>query len=163
MKLDRLTIKSQEALERAQRLASEHGHQELQPEHLLAALLEDAGGTVAAVLQKLGVQREPLAQANTLAMGRLPRVQGGSLYLGEALRQVLERAEQSAEKLQDEFVSVEHLLLSLADPEHPTDAQRALAKAGVTSDGILRSLAQVRGGQRVTDASPEDKFQTLTK
>jgi ATP-dependent Clp protease ATP-binding subunit ClpB len=163
MKLDRLTIKSQEALERAQRLASERSHQELQPEHLLAALLEDAGGTIAAVLQKLGVQREPLAQGNTRAMDRLPRVQGGSMYLGEALRQVLERAEQAAEKLSDEFVSVEHLLLSLADPEHPTDVQRALAKAGVDRDGIMRSLAQVRGGQRVTDASPEDKFQTLTK
>ena len=163
MKLDRLTIKSQEALERAQRLASERGHQELRPEHLLAALLEDAGGTVAAVLQKLGVQREPLAQANTLAMDRLPRVQGGSMYVGDALRKALERAEQAAEKMQDEFVSVEHLLLAMADPEAGGDVAQALARAGVTPDGVTRALAQVRGGQRVTDASPEDKYQTLTK
>ncbi|HYN22947.1 MAG TPA: Clp protease N-terminal domain-containing protein, partial [Thermoanaerobaculia bacterium] len=105
MKLDRFTIKSQEALERAQRLASERTHQELKPEHLLAALLEDAGGTVAAVLEKLGVQREPLAQANTLAMDRLPRVEGGSMHLGDALRLALERAETVAEQLKDEFVS----------------------------------------------------------
>src|SRR5262245_14646311 len=163
MKLDRLTIKSQEALERAQRLASERSHQELKPEHLLAALLEDAGGTVAAVLQRLGVQREPLARTTTLAMDRLPRVSGGSMYLGDALRKVLERAEQAAEKMQDEFVSVEHLLLALADPEAGGDVAQALAKAGVTVDGVTRSLAQVRGGQRVTDASPEDKYQTLTK
>jgi ATP-dependent Clp protease ATP-binding subunit ClpB len=163
MNPDRFTIKSQEALERAQRLASERGHQELRPEHLLAALLDDAGGTVAAVLEKLGVQREPLARANALAMDRLPRVQGGSMFVGDALRLALERAEKVAEQLKDEFVSVEHLLLALADPEPPTDVQRALAKAGVTGDGVMRALAQVRGGQRVTDASPEDKYQTLTK
>jgi ATP-dependent Clp protease ATP-binding subunit ClpB len=169
MKLDRYTIKSQEALERAQRLASERRHQELQPEHLLASLLEDAEGTVAAVLEKLGVPREPLIQTVTLAMDRLPRVGGagaegpGSLFVGDALRRVLEGAEKAAERLKDEFISVEHLLLALADPEHPGEAQRVLAKAGITAEGLLRALAQVRGGQRVTDASPEDKYQALTR
>ena len=104
MRLDRFTIKSQEALERAQRLAAERRHQELRPEHLLAAQLEDADGTVAAVLEKLGVPREPLANSITLAMGRLPRVQGGSPYVGEALRAALEAGEKAAEKLSDEFV-----------------------------------------------------------
>jgi len=163
MKLDRLTIKSQEALERAQRLASEHRHQELQPEHVLVALLEDATGTASVVLEKLGVARAPLLEAATRAMDRLPRVQGGTMHLGEALRRMLEAAEQAADTLKDEFVSVEHLLLALADPERPGEVQRALAKAGVTPDGVLRALAQVRGGQRVTDASPEDKYQALTK
>ncbi|MGH7731602.1 MAG: ATP-dependent chaperone ClpB [Candidatus Eiseniibacteriota bacterium] len=163
MKLDRFTIKSQEALERAQRLASERSHQEPRPEHLLAALLEDDGGTIAAVLEKLGVERETLARANTLALDRLPRVHGGSMHVGDALRLVLERAETVAGKLKDEFVSVEHLLLALSDPERPTDAQRALAKAGVTPDGVTRALVQVRGGQRVTDAQPEDRYQALTK
>jgi len=163
MRLDRFTIKSQEALERAQRIAAEHSHQELLPEHLLGALLEDPKGTVAAVLEKLGVPREPLAKANALALGRAPKVQGGSPFVGDALRAALEAGEKAAEKLSDEFVSVEHLLLALADPERPGEAQRALAKAGVTPDGVLRSLAQVRGGQRVTDASPEDKYQALTK
>ena len=114
-------------------------------------------------LEKLGVDREPLARANALALDRLPRVHGGSMHLGDPLRQALERAEAAAGKLKDEFVSVEHLLLALADPEQATDVQRALAKAGVTPDGLMRALAQVRGGQRVTDASPEDKYQALTK
>jgi ATP-dependent Clp protease ATP-binding subunit ClpB len=168
MRFDHYTIKSQEALERAQRLASEHHHQELQPEHLLAALMDEAEGTTAALLEKLGVPREPLAQAAALALGRLPRVTGPgageqSVHLGESLRRVLEAAEKAAEKLKDEFVSVEHLLLALADPELPGEAQRALAKAGVTPEGITRALAKVRGGQRVTDASPEDKYQALSK
>ena len=163
MRLDRYTIKSQEALERAQRLASEHRHQELQPEHLLVALLEDAAGTVAVVLEKLGVARAPLAEAATRAIDRLPRVQGGTMTMGEPLRRVLEAAEQAAGALKDEFVSVEHLLLALADPERPGEIQRVLAKAGVAPDGVMRALAQVRGGQRVTDASPEDKYQALTK
>jgi ATP-dependent Clp protease ATP-binding subunit ClpB len=168
MRFDHYTIKSQEALERAQRLASERSHQELQPEHLLAALLDDAEGTPASVLQKLGVPREPLVQTAVLAMDRLPRVTGPaagreSIYLGESLRRVLEAAERAAERLKDEFISVEHLLLALADPEHPGEAQRALAKAGVTPEGVMRALATVRGGQRVTDASPEEKYQALTK
>ncbi|HKQ59143.1 MAG TPA: ATP-dependent chaperone ClpB [Candidatus Eisenbacteria bacterium] len=163
MKLDRFTIKSQEALERAQRLAAERHHQELRPEHLLAALLEDAQGTVAAVLEKLGVPRAPLSRSVGLAMDRLPKVHGGTMHLGEPLRAALEAAEVSAEQLKDEFVSVEHLLLALADPARAGDAQALLEKAGVTPERLLKALAQVRGGQRVTDDSPEEKYQALTK
>src|SRR5262245_11656935 len=163
MKFDQYTVKSQEALERAQRVAREHAHQELQPEHLLAALLDDAEGPTAALLEKLGVPREPLAAAVDAALGRQPRVQGGSLYIGDALRQVLEAAEAAAERLKDEFVSVEHLLLALGDPAISGDAQRALAKAGVTPEALLKALTTVRGGQRVTDANPEDKYQALTR
>src|SRR2546422_2009005 len=158
MQLDRYTVKSQEALERAQRLARDHGHQELEPEHLLAALLQDPEGTVAAVLSKLGVPRERLIDDAESALKQLPRVQGGSLYLGERLRSVLERAEEAATRLKDEYISVEHLLLSLADRASPGAAQRLLEKAGVTPEALLKALATVRGGQRVTDASPEDKY-----
>ncbi|MFN0253635.1 MAG: ATP-dependent chaperone ClpB [Kofleriaceae bacterium] len=163
MRLDRYTVKSQEALERAQRIAREHSHQELQPEHLLAALLEDATGTVAATLQKLGVPRDKLASDAAAAMKSLARVQGGSMYMGEALRAALEAAETAAERLKDEYVSVEHLLMSLADPAHAGGAQQVLARAGVTPDALLKGLQQVRGGQRVTDDSPEDKYQALSK
>ncbi|MBI1797184.1 MAG: ATP-dependent chaperone ClpB [Candidatus Rokubacteria bacterium] len=163
MQLDRFTIRSQEALERAQRLASERGQQELAPEHLLVALLDDDQTTIQAVLEKLGVPREALRQQATLALDRLPRVSGGSMYLGEALRKALDRAEAIAGEMKDEFVSVEHLLLALAEPAQSSDAQRVLAKAGVTPDAVKRALAQVRGGQRVTDAAPEDKMQALTK
>jgi ATP-dependent Clp protease ATP-binding subunit ClpB len=163
MRLDHFTVKSQEALEHAQRLARDGGQQELTPEHLLLALLEDAEGISVALLEKLGVSRDGLAQEMRQALDRQPRVQGGSLYLGETLRQVLERAEAEAGRLKDEYVSVEHLLLSLASPETPTDAQRALARAGVTPEAVLKALTQVRGGQRVTDANPEDKYQALSK
>jgi len=163
MQLDRYTVKSQEALERAQRLARDHGHQELSPEHLLVALLEDAEGTVAGLLQKLGVPRERLLQQATLAMERRPRVSGGAMYLGDRLRGVLDRAEAAATRLKDEFVSVEHLLASLAEEATGEDAQRVLAQAGVTPDAVLKALQQVRGGQRVTDQNPEDKYQALTK
>jgi ATP-dependent Clp protease ATP-binding subunit ClpB len=163
VRFDQFTVKSQEALERAQRLARDHGHQELAPEHLLQALLEEAEGVPAALLGKLGVPREALVREVTEAAERLPRVRGGSMVMGEALRQVLERAEAEATRLKDEYVSVEHLLLALAVPEPASGAQRALAKAGVTPEALLKALAQVRGGQRVTDPNPEDKYQALAR
>src|SRR5438093_1308967 len=143
MQLDRYTVKSQEALERTQRLAREHGHQELAPEHLLLALLQDSEGTVAAVLSKLGIQREQLLAQTEDAAARLPRVQGGSIYIGERLRQVLERAEEAATRLKDEYISVEHLLMALAAPETPGEAQRLLERAGITSESLLKALSQV--------------------
>ena len=163
MDLDRYTVKSREALERLQRVARDGSHPELKPEHLLAALLDERDGTVAAVLQKLGVNGPALAQAVEQSLGSLPRVQGGQPYLGAELRSALDRAEDRASQMKDEFVSVEHLLMALADPAHPGAAQKALARAGVTPDALLKSLAGVRGGQRVTDDSPEDKFQALSK
>ena len=163
MPLDKFTIKSQEALERAQRVARHHGHQELSPEHLLAALLEEPEGTVAAVLQKMGVQRAPLAAQLEPALARLPRVSGGTMYVGEALRSVLERAEAEAARLKDEYVSVEHLLMALASPAQPSVPQSLLERAGVTTEALYKALANVRGGQRVTDENPEDKVQALAR
>jgi len=161
--LDRYTVKSREALERLQRVARELSHQELRPEHLLAALLDERDGTVSAVLQKLGVNAALLSEGVKQALESLPRVQGGQAYLGTDLRSVLDRAEDRASQMKDEFVSVEHLLLALADPAHTNAAQKALARAGVTPDALLKALAGVRGGQRVTDDSPEDKFQALSR
>jgi ATP-dependent Clp protease ATP-binding subunit ClpB len=165
MRPDRYTVKSQEAIERAQQIAREHGHQELLPEHLLAALLEQPEGTTAALLEKLGVPREPLVRKVEGELDRKPKVSGGggSLYLGDDLRETLESAETRAAQLKDEFTSVEHLLLALADPEREGNAQRLLAEAGVTPDALLQALRSVRGSQRVTDPSPEDKYQALSK
>ncbi len=163
MNLDRFTVKSRESLERAQRIARDRSHQELRPEHLLAALLEDRAGTVSVVLQKLGVDAAAMARAIDSALTSAPRVQGGNAYIGEALRSVLDRAETHAERMKDEFVSVEHLLLALADGQQPNGAQKILTTAGVTTDALLKSLATVRGGQRVMDDSPEDKYQALSK
>ncbi len=164
MQLERYTVKSQEALERAQRLARERSHQELQPEHLLAALLEDREGTIAALLSKLGVNRESLLAEATAALDRLPRVSGGaSLYLGSVLRAVLDRAEDEAAKLKDEYISVEHLMMALASDANTGPTRALLQRAGIAEDALLKGLATVRGGQRVTDDSPEDKYQALTK
>ena len=163
MNADRFTIMSREALERAQRIARDRSHQELRPEHLLASLLAETGGTISAVLQKLGVDGAALARATDSALASLPRVQGGAPFLGNDLRTLLDRALDHATRLKDEFVSVEHLLMALADPAHANGAQRALATAGVTPDALLKALATVRGGQRVTDESPEDKYQALSK
>jgi len=163
MRFDHFTVKSQEAVERAQRVAREQGHQELAPEHLLLALLQDRDGITPTLMGKLGVTLDRLEGELAPAIARLPRVQGGTLYLGESLRRVLEAAEAQAERLKDEYVSVEHLLLALAGPEPATDCQRVLAAAGVTPESLLKALSQVRGGQRVTDATPEDKYQALMK
>jgi ATP-dependent Clp protease ATP-binding subunit ClpB len=165
MQIDRYTVKSQEALERSQRIASERSHQELQPEHLLAALLEDREGTVMAVLSKLGVARDPMVAQVEQALERMPRVSGGggSIYLGSGLRAVLERAESAASQLKDEYTSVEHLLLALASDANPGPSKGILEKAGVTSEAVLKALTNIRGGQRVTDQSPEDKYQALTR
>jgi len=163
MRLDRFTVKSQEALEHAQRVARDRGHQQLEPEHLLVALLEEPQGTVAAVLEKLGVPRPALLAQATQALDRLPRVQGGAPYVGQALLAALERAETSAAQLKDEFISVEHLFAALADPQGAGEAQRLLERAGVTREALLKALVQVRGGQRVTDENPEDKYQALLK
>ena len=163
MRFDHYTVKSQEALERAQRIAREQSHQELAPEHLLLALLQDREGITPALLGKLGVAADRLESDLSPVLSRQPRVQGGELYLGDSLRQVLEAAEAQAERLKDDYVSVEHLLLALAGPEPATESQRVLAAAGVTPESLLKALTQVRGGQRVTDATPEDKYQALMK
>jgi len=163
MRFDRYTVKSQEAIESAQRLGSERGHQELAPEHLLAALVADREGIVPAILEKLGVTPDAVAGDLERALDARPRVQGGSLYVGDELRQVLERAEREAERLKDEYVSVEHLLLALASPDVPNGAQRVLARHRVAPEAILKAMATVRGEQRVTDPNPEDKYQALAR
>jgi ATP-dependent Clp protease ATP-binding subunit ClpB len=164
MRSDAFTVKAQEALDRAQRLARERSNQNLLGEHLLAALLEDKEGVVTATLTKLGVDQGALAQETTAALDRLPRVSGSAdIYLSEEIRKALETADQERTRLKDEFVSTEHLLLGLAAPANKGSALDLLAKHGVTPERIYQALAGVRGGQRVTDPNPEDKYQALAR
>ena len=164
MNFEHYTLKSREAVERAGRIARDHSHQSLQPEHLFASLLEEVGGTVASLLTRLGVAPASLESQSAPLLEALPRVQGAaSQYVSEELRELFERAQEHADQLKDEYVSVEHLLLALADPSRPTPVQRMLAKSGVTRDALLQALAGVRGGQRVTDESPEHKYEALEK
>src|SRR5881409_1845822 len=163
MRLDKLTIKAQEALQAAQALADQQSHQAMEPEHLLAALLQQREGIVGPVLAKLGARPEAIQRELGLALDKLPAVQGASgQYLGERTRQALERAQAEAERLKDEYVSTEHLLLALSQ-ERDGAAGRVLAANGVGPEAIYKALVEVRGTQRVTDQNPEEKYQALQR
>ena len=166
MQPDRFTIKSQEALQAAQRLADERRNPQTTPEHLLAVLLEQDGGVVAPVLRKLGA--EPAAVRQTLAprLDALPKLTSGGAAAEPAggsteLVQILRTAETEMRELNDEYVSTEHLLLALA--AHPGGAGEALRSSGAPREALIKALGDVRGSHRVTDDSPEDKFRALEK
>ncbi len=163
MRFDKLTIKSQEALSEAQSLASSRGHAVIEPAHLLAALLAQPEGSTHPVLQKLGVSPNALQASVEEFLRRLPKVQGAAQpRLADALTRILEAAFKEAESLKDEYVSTEHLLLALAaDAKDP--AGRTLREAGASRDSLLKALASVRGGARITDQDPESKYQALAK
>jgi ATP-dependent Clp protease ATP-binding subunit ClpB len=163
MKLDKLTIKSQEALSEAQSLAASRGHNNIEPAHLMRALLAQPEGSTVPVLQKLGVPLEPLQQSMEQLLQRLPKVTGGAQpQLSTATVRLLEASFKQAEALKDEYVSTEHLLLALADDARDP-AGKALRDAGASQEAILRALAAVRGGARITDPDPESKYQALEK
>src|SRR5271169_3923484 len=162
---DKLTVKAQEAVQRANDIASEHGNPELQPVHILAALLEDHEGIVAPLLERVGLQ-VPAVQAEAMAqIERLPKVSGGGATqasLSPAANQLLENAFKEAANFKDEFVSTEHLLLGMTKLKRDP-AQEILSRAGATYDNILKGLTAVRGNQKVTDQNPEAKYQALER
>src|SRR5882762_2277355 len=163
MRLDKFTVKAQEAFQAAQGLADQHNHQAIEPEHLLTTLLEQREGAVGPVLAKLGARPEAIHRELALALDKLPAVKGASgQYLGERTRQALERAQTEAERLKDEYVSTEHLLLALAQ-ERDGAAGHVLAAGGVGPEAIYKALVEVRGTQRVTDQNPEEKYQALQR
>jgi ATP-dependent Clp protease ATP-binding subunit ClpB len=161
--LEKLTIKSQQALADAQQQAAARNHQTIEPEHLLFALLSDPDGVVYPLLHQIGVAPKTLRDGVDEALERVPKVYvyGGQVALGAAAARVLEAAAKEAESLTDEYVSTEHLLLALL--ESAGSAARVLREAGVTRDAILSALAEVRGRQRVTDPNPEEKYQALER
>src|SRR5437762_3026529 len=161
---DKLTLKSQEAVQAASELASQHGNPELQPIHLLAALLQDREGIVAPVLRRIGTSPEKLLNDATSEIGRLPKVSGGAAQPGmsPAFQKVMDSAFKQADTFKDEYVSAEHLLLALSQLANDA-AQRLLKSAGATHDAILQALTQVRGSQKVTDQNPEAKYQALER
>ncbi|MGH2979470.1 MAG: Clp protease N-terminal domain-containing protein, partial [Solirubrobacterales bacterium] len=164
MQPDKFTIKSQEAIQAAQRLAHERGNPEITPEHLLAVLLEQEGGIVSPLLAKVGVPAESLRHRVTAALDKLPTVSGAaasqSVPSGELVR-VFQSAEREASALKDEFISTEHLLIALAGSQG--EAGAALRDLGANHDAILEALKEVRGPHRVTDPNPEDKYQALER
>ncbi len=164
IRFDKLTVKSQEALEAARSLAVEHQQAAIEPLHLLAALIADREGVIGPTLQRLGVNGGALAAEVEQELAQRPRVEGASVERGlsPALGQALEAAFRHADKFKDEFVSTEHLLLGLLDGKNDP-AQALLARHGVTAERVLQALQSIRGAQRVTDQNPEAKYQALER
>jgi ATP-dependent Clp protease ATP-binding subunit ClpB len=163
MRLEKLTTKSQEALQQAQSLAEKRNHQAIDVEHLLFALLGQKEGVVLALLQKLGAPAGALAENLQKALDRLPQVTGsaGQSFISPRLKRVLDSAEAEAQTLKDEYVSTEHLLLAML--QDSGEAGKLLKQSGATRDKILNALVNIRGAQRITDPNPEEKYQALEK
>jgi len=160
-RFEQLTHKSQEAVQRTQELAKESGNQRLEPMHLLAALLDHTPSITRSILEKLGVNANQIQKAAEEGIKALPKVSGAEQTLGPELSKVLDMASDEAKKMGDDFVSIEHLLLGLV--KVPGKAQGLLTALGVNEQAILNALKDVRGSQRVTDQSPEGKYQALEK
>ena len=164
MNLKRYTEKSQEAVLAAQQLAERHHHPQIEPEHLLVALVDQPDGVVPAVLRRLGVEPARLLQEGREGLSRQPQAHGGAeAGPSPRLRAVAQTAESEAERLNDDYVSTEHLLLAVAQEGGRAEAARLLAAHGVTSARVFEALSAVRGSQRVTDPHPEGKYEALER
>ena len=158
MRLERFTIKSQEAIQEAERLAEAALAQEVSVEHLLLAIMAQEGGIVVPILERIGASVKLLRSRLQEAIKKLPKVYGveGGSYMSQPVKDVLNRALSEATDLKDEFISTEHILLA-ASSDRQTEAGKILSSEGVTKENILKAMAEVRGSQRVTDQMPEEK------
>ncbi|HWO60841.1 MAG TPA: Clp protease N-terminal domain-containing protein, partial [Umezawaea sp.] len=168
MDVNRLTQKSQEALQSAQEVAQRLGHTETDGEHLLLALVEQSDGLVSRLLTRADVDVRALAEDVRTALSRRPKVTGpgvqpGQVNITRRLLGLLDAAEREAKRLKDEYVSVEHLLLALAEEGSSTKAGQVLARHGITRDAFLEGLTRIRGNQRVRSATPEGTYEALEK
>lgn len=166
MRFDKFTEKAQEALMGAQEAAAARGHQASDPEHLLLALTEQPEGLIPRLLLRLGADPRVLRTRLVADLERRPRVEGAppaaGIVLSPRLARVLEASQREADRLTDEYISTEHLLLGLL-ASHDGEASRHLSEMGVTPEGAYRALGEIRGQQRVTDPNPENKYQALEK
>jgi len=163
MKWDRFTVMSQEAFQSAQAKAEELGHQEIKPEHLLWAFLNQEENIVNSILTKIGVNSRKILKEMDLALNRIPKVRGsGETYISSSLRQIMSDAQKEADKLKDDYISTEHLFLAVIK-EDKSEAAAILRENGVNEDAVLKALMAVRGTQRVTDPQPEGKYQALER
>jgi ATP-dependent Clp protease ATP-binding subunit ClpB len=165
MRFDKFTLKTQEAIQAAQQLAEKYGHQQIEPEHLVRAILEQKEGVIPPLLGKIGADQGQLIQSFEAALEKTPRVSGagfGQAHISQRTKALLDKAFAEAEQVKDEYVSLEHILLAVTE-EKGGEAARLLASAGITRDTILKALVDIRGGQRITDPNPEDKYQALDR
>jgi ATP-dependent Clp protease ATP-binding subunit ClpB len=163
MNLNKFTEKAQEAVIAAQQAARDRTHPQIEPEHLLLALVEQQGGVVPEVLRKMNVDPSRVVSATTAALNTLPQAYGTEPGPSPRLRKVTDLAQTEADRLKDEFVSTEHLLLGIVSEGGRAPSAAALKDLGVTKDGVYHALTAVRGTQRVTDQNPEGKYQALER
>ncbi|HEY2460939.1 MAG TPA: ATP-dependent chaperone ClpB [Candidatus Acidoferrum sp.] len=163
LRFEKMTVKAQEALQNAQEVAARHENQQLEPIHLLMALVEQTDGVVSPLLAKLGIRKEALAQDMEREIARLPKVSGfGQHNMSRALNDVLEKAFTEAENFKDEYVSTEHMFLAIAGADRDAAGQ-LLKRQGASHEAILQALTGVRGNQRVTSQNPEATYASLEK
>lgn len=165
MRLDKLTLKAQEAVQAAQQLAEKYNHQQIEPEHLLKVIFSQKDGVMPPLLGKMGINVQQVGAALDAALERMPRVSGGGAiqaYISGRTKAMLDKAFSEAEQMKDEYVSLEHLLLAATD-EKSGEIPRIFSIAGISRDAILKALVDIRGGQRITDQNPEDKYQALER
>jgi len=165
MRFDKFTLKVQEALQEAQALANKYGNQGIEAEHLLAAFLSQPEGITGEILKKLGVDPKGIEDEIKRSLERLPKIEGsstGQTYITSRLNNILDNALVEAARLKDEYVSVEHILVAIAE-EKEGAAGKILRGKGITKDNIFRVLVEIRGSQRITDPNPEEKYQALKR
>ena len=163
MRFDKFTIKSQEVIQEAQQLAATKGHQQIDPLHLLACLLKQQQGVVVPIIKKLGANKDEILDKTLSAIESLPQVSGAQgQYINNELNDIFNKALVEANRLKDEYVSTEHLLITLVNNKQNT-AGRILFEAGVNKDEIFAALKGIRGSQRITDQNPEEKYQALER
>ncbi len=168
MDISKYTIKSQEAIQQAQSKAIRYGHQEVDAEHLMAALLEQSDGLVPRFMQIMGVPIGELKERIERELSKRPRISGpgiepGKVFITQRLAKLLLKAEEEARRLKDEYISVEHILMAMAEEGSTTPLGRILMEYGITKDALLKSLTSVRGHQRVTSPTPEVTYEALQK
>ena len=165
IRFDRFTLKAQEAVQESQSVAERHEHQAVDVEHLLYALISQSDGIVQPIVKKLGGNPAELLKKIEEELKKIPKVSGGAIgqaFITPRLNQIFTNAFKEAERLKDEYVSTEHILIAIAD-EKGGGSSRLLLEAGITKDNIFKVLIDIRGTQRVTDQTPEDKYQALAK
>ncbi|MEK7396886.1 MAG: Clp protease N-terminal domain-containing protein, partial [Candidatus Poribacteria bacterium] len=164
MRFDRFTLKAQEAVQTAQKIAEKYNHQAIEPEHLLSALLDQEGGIVPSILQKIGVNPANVHQRMESEIERMPKQYGATaqIYVSANLKKIFDNAWDEAQRLKDEYLSTEHLLLAISEQkDSPTG--KIMRELGADKDSLFKALVDVRGSKRVTDQNPEDKYQALKR
>jgi len=162
MRFDRFTIRGQEAVQEAVGIAEKNQNQQVEPEHLLASMLEQKEGTLKPILGKLGAKADVILTDVQAAIAKFPKVSGGQQYFSSRFNTAFQNAQKEAEKMQDEYISTEHLLLTISD-EKEGDAGRILRSNGVTKEDVEKVVAEMRGGAKITDQNAEENFQALEK